>query len=264
MVDDLCPLATPDPIEVVPENPIAGCLLVHGFTGSPAEMRPLADYLGTHGYHCLVPLLPGHGRTIEDLHRVRWQDWVQAAEAGLVRLEAAYESVYAVGFSLGTLIVAHLCAVHPELAAVALLSPALEVRNRFVPLTVVCHRLVRTLPKGPSTLQAADARDHIWSYDRWSTHGAAEMWRLQRQVKRELGSIRVPAFAIQSTQDTVVASDSARRMIAGWGGSDRELLMLQHSDHAVLLDVEREIVNTRVGEFFARHSARMRAVSPSQ
>jgi carboxylesterase len=86
MADALHPLATPDPFEVVPDTPIAGCLLVRRFTGYPAEMRPHADCLGTRSYHCLVPLLPGHGTIVEDLHRVRWQQWAQPAEAGLVKL----------------------------------------------------------------------------------------------------------------------------------------------------------------------------------
>ena len=140
----------------------------------------------------------------------------------------------------------------------------MKVTNRFVPLTTIVHPLLRTFPKGPSILQAADARDHIWSYDRWSTHGAAEMWRLQRQVKRELSFIRVPLLAIQSTQDSVVAPDSGRRLIADWGAADKELLTLHESDHAVLLDIERDVVSARVGDFFDDHAARRRAGAPGQ
>ncbi|MFO7698441.1 MAG: alpha/beta fold hydrolase, partial [Anaerolineae bacterium] len=200
--------ASPEPYEINAAHPIAGCLLVHGLTGSPAEMRPLAEYLGARGYHCVVPLLPGHGTTLEDLHCVTWQDWVRAAEKELARLQAQHATVCIVGFSLGTLIAAHLAALHPDLAAVALLSPALVVRNRLLPLAPILHAIIRTFPKGTSALQATDAEPYLWHYDRWSTHAAAEMLYLRRHVRRELASARVPVLIVQSTQDAVVAPDS--------------------------------------------------------
>ncbi len=42
-------------------------LLLHGYTGSASEMRPLGEYLHKQGYTVLCPLLPGHGTTVEEL-----------------------------------------------------------------------------------------------------------------------------------------------------------------------------------------------------
>ena len=56
-------------------NKEIGILLVHGFTGSPASMRPWAEYLNQRGYTVKVPLLPGHGTTPEDLNLVKWEEW---------------------------------------------------------------------------------------------------------------------------------------------------------------------------------------------
>ncbi|NDF43604.1 MAG: hypothetical protein EB137_03350, partial [Actinobacteria bacterium] len=47
-------------------NSHIGVILVHGFTGSPASMRPFANFLNKKGYRVTVPLIPGHGS--------RWQD----------------------------------------------------------------------------------------------------------------------------------------------------------------------------------------------
>ena len=57
-----------------------GCLLVHGFTGTPQNVRPLADYLARRGLAVSAPRLPGHGTTVEDLDRTGPQDWLAAAE----------------------------------------------------------------------------------------------------------------------------------------------------------------------------------------
>ena len=37
-----------------------GCLLIHGFTGTPKEMRPLGDFLADKGYSVLGIRLSGH------------------------------------------------------------------------------------------------------------------------------------------------------------------------------------------------------------
>lgn len=257
------PTASPAPFESVPTNPRAGCLLVHGLTGSPAEMRPLAEYLSARDYHCVVPLLPGHGTRLEDLHHVAWRDWMHSAAQALADLQTEYENVYAAGLSLGTLIVAHLAAQHPELAAVALLSPALAVSNRFLWLAPFIHPIVRTFPKSPGNLHAADASSYIWSYDRWSTHALGELWRLQRQVKSEMSSVRVPALVVYTTRDTALANDAGQQTLVRWGFRDKELMTLHESEHVVTLDIERDVVLERVAAFFdARHCSRSQAFEP--
>ena len=52
-----------------------GVLLLHGFTGSPASMRPWGEFLATKGYAVEVPLLPGHGTRWQDLNETTWRDW---------------------------------------------------------------------------------------------------------------------------------------------------------------------------------------------
>jgi hypothetical protein len=47
---------------------------IHGFTGSPAEMRLLDHYLHERGLTVAAPLLPGHGARPAALNRQRQQD----------------------------------------------------------------------------------------------------------------------------------------------------------------------------------------------
>ena len=55
-------------------------LLLHGYTGTTAEMRPLGEYLHQRGYTVLCPRLPGHGTSVEDLHKTEASQWVAAAK----------------------------------------------------------------------------------------------------------------------------------------------------------------------------------------
>src|SRR3974377_2317290 len=59
-----------------------GCLLVHGFTGAPKEMRWLGEYLAGQGHTVLGVRLAAHATRPEDMHRASWQDWVASVEDG--------------------------------------------------------------------------------------------------------------------------------------------------------------------------------------
>ena len=59
-----------------------GCLLVHGFTGTPKEMRAMGEYLHQRGFSVLGVRLTGHATRPEDLQRARWQDWLLSVEDG--------------------------------------------------------------------------------------------------------------------------------------------------------------------------------------
>src|SRR5690349_18500126 len=80
-----------------------GCLLLHGFTAAPSEMRPLAESLAAAGFGVRVPRLPGHGTHVEELALARPSDWLEAAEADLARL-ADRGPVFVAGQSMGALL----------------------------------------------------------------------------------------------------------------------------------------------------------------
>jgi len=93
---------------VLGEGPDA-CLLLHGLTGSPAEMRPVGEALAAAGFRAVGPLLPGHGTTPEDLDITTRADLVQAAESALLSLEGA-RRIFLCGLSVGGLLAIHLAA----------------------------------------------------------------------------------------------------------------------------------------------------------
>ena len=68
--------ATPWSVEGGP----VGALCLHGFTGNPTSMRPVAEAFAAAGFAVELPLLPGHGTTVEDMITTGWPDWTAAAE----------------------------------------------------------------------------------------------------------------------------------------------------------------------------------------
>ena len=73
-------ISTAEPF-FIPGGPV-GCVLVHGFTGSPKEMRMLGEYLHQQGHSVFGVRLAGHATTMEDMIRSRRQDWLASVEDG--------------------------------------------------------------------------------------------------------------------------------------------------------------------------------------
>jgi carboxylesterase len=76
-------------------------LLIHGFPGTPAEMRPLAHSLNRIGWTAQGILLPGFGADIESLPKRKNSEWVRAAETALVALQNDHRPTLIIGNSMG-------------------------------------------------------------------------------------------------------------------------------------------------------------------
>jgi len=78
-----------------------GVLILHGFTGNPYSMRPLAERCAQAGYSVELPRLPGHGTSLEDLVARRWPDFVEVALTNFDDLAQRCDKVAVVGLSVG-------------------------------------------------------------------------------------------------------------------------------------------------------------------
>src|SRR5262245_62277669 len=76
-------------------------LLIHGFLGSPRDMRPLAEALATAGVSTHGVLLPGFGPEISSLSRVRADEWLAAARMAWRELRLGAERTTLIGCSMG-------------------------------------------------------------------------------------------------------------------------------------------------------------------
>lgn len=214
-----------------------GILLVHGFTGSPPEMRLVADYFNSAGLTVAAPLLPGHGTRVEDMFDVQWADWAGCVEQAFRELEGRCQTTFVAGLSLGSLLTMNLAAARPDLPGAILYSPATWIQNRLLPLTPVARYFTKVQPvRGESDLvdPAADAR--LWCYDRRPVPAAAELYALQRRVRRLLPTLKPPLLIIYSTGDASIDPTSARRTYDLAGSQDKEIIKLEQSGHAITVD----------------------------
>ncbi len=231
-----------------------GCLLIHGFSGSPPEMRPMGAYLAEKGLTVLGVQLAGHGLTPEDMAVTGWRDWVGSAEKGLQELQDRCEQVFVAGLSMGGLITLHLSAHHPLTGAIVMSAPAYisDWRFHFLPLVQPFLRWV--VPDIESDLTDPEAQARLWSYDRLPTHAVASLRQLLRLVRWELSQVRVPVLIMQGAFDHHIPHDSAQILYDDLGSTDKEIIWWPNSGHAITVDSEREAIWARAYTFINAHS----------
>jgi len=231
-----------------------GCLLVHGFTGSPPEMLLLGEYLAQQGFTVSAPLLAGHGTQPEDLNRVRWQDWVASAQDALLALMQSCERVVVAGLSMGALVCVHLAYLYPEIAAMALYAPALRAANRLVPLAVLLRYVIKSVPASSEVdLVDPEAPSRLWHYPVNPVGGVVELWRLQRVVYRELPQVSTPTLVFNTTRDAAIHPRSAQVLFDRLGTKDKKLVILHNSGHCMTVDAERDLIFAETQSFFRAH-----------
>ena len=212
-----------------------GFLLLHGFTATTAEVRPLGERLHAAGFTVSAPLLPGHGTHPDDLNKTRWQDWVRAAESESDKLSKQCDEIWVAGESMGGLLCLLLAAKHPEIKGILLYAPALDIPKLRIAYLFQCFIKYVAKNKPKDGL--------LWKgYNVYPLKGAVQLLKLQKQTRKALGKVTQPTLAFFSEKDATVvltASDMLKQKI----GSDAlELVILKESSHVILLASEQQKV----------------------
>jgi len=237
------------------EGGLTGALLIHGFTATTAEIRPLARALYGRGYTVAGPLLPGHKASPADVNRYRWQDWVQVVAEAYERLAGQCDRVFVGGESAGAVLSLHLASKHPEIAGLLLYAPALRLMLRPIDALVLTliAMFVPYVPKprrGTGTTTHADA---LWQgYMVNPLKGGRELLRLQRVVRGRLPGVRQPVFIAQGKLDPTVDPRAPQMILDGVRSSVKEMHWFDRSAHCVLLDDEWEDVTALTLRFLDR------------
>ncbi len=214
-----------------------GCLLIHGFTGAPYEVEPLADHLRkTTDWKVEVPTLPGHGED-EEWDGVIHSDWIDTAENAFLKLYNECETVYVVGFSMGGMIAGYIASKYPVDRLVLLSASALYINLKQMAADV--------FEMGKDAVRGNLIDNELFNRYKKKTgstplKAAFEFQKLVRELRPKLANISAPVLIIQGESDGLIPDETASFIYDEVSSKEKHLYYLPDSKHILLHGTDKK------------------------
>ncbi len=253
-------------------------ILIHGLTGTPNEMKFLANYLYRRGYSVICPRLAHHGEPIHILKRAKWQEFYQSVKEALFKVPQS-QNVLVAGLSMGALLALLLAEEFPDrVSGVACLSPTLFYDGWNIPwsqrlLPLAYYTPIRHVAyfkeEPPYGIKNERIRKKVHSYYEQATLTDAtevakygypyfpvtlfcELRLLIEHLKKKLPRIKTPLQLIQAQEDDMTSVKNSRYIHDRVASKEKEIVLLYNSYHVITADQERQTVAKKMHEFFSR------------
>jgi carboxylesterase len=230
-----------------------GVLVLHGFTGNPQSVRPLAQAFVDAGHGVEMPLLSGHGTRVEDMLDTTWSDWSADAEAAYERLGARSEKVVVAGLSMGGSLTCWLATRHPEIAGIICVNPATqaadEVRTFIETLVADGQEVMDGLGS-----DVADPSSPESAYPETPLRPLLSMFAAANEIQGDLPKISCPLLLFTSPEDHVVPpvdSDYLASQVSG----PVQRVSCDRSYHVATIDHDKDLIIEHSLEFVAKVTA---------
>ena len=259
----------PIPVEqVVPGEARTGVLLLHGLTGTTAEMVPVAEALAGR-YPLWLARVAGHETSVGELARTSWEEWYASAAVGADALLRVVPRIVVVGLSMGALLAVRLAVQRRDtVAGVALLSPAIAVGRPSVHWFGRVFRWLATadaklpllqralaglaMAKNASDIADLEVRSRHPGYRHVPLRALLNLLILQGHTRDAADALVQPTLLIHATNDHTAPLESARAFFADVASADKTLVVLDRCFHVITVDCERDRVIAELERFIGR------------
>jgi carboxylesterase len=253
----------------------SGVLLIHGLTGTPAEMRFVGKGLHRAGYTVHGMQLAGHCGSEADLLKTGWRDWRDSVHAAADNLLREVDHLFVAGLSMGAVLALQLAIDRPhQVAGLGLYGSTFFYDGWTIPqlarlsfmLPLVCgmglfrnRRFMESFPYGIKD-ERVRARIAGAMFDGQSEMAGlpgnpwpslAEFHKLVWNVRPRLHKVRAPCLIMHSADDDIASVRNAQ-LIERRVSAPAEIVLLNNSYHMITVDGERDKVIACSAEFFAR------------
>jgi len=231
-----------------------GCVLVHGFTGTPKEMRLMGDYLNKNKITTIGVRLAGHATQISDMIRTQWRDWFISVEDGINLLSDFCDNIFIAGLSMGGILALMAASRYDINGAIAMSTPykiSNDWRTKFAKQLSVFTPFIKK--EQSDTVDQKTSKNHM-DYSMYPTRSIAELYDLIETLHISIDQIYVPVLLINSIKDKTAPPSHAEKYRLKIPSNYFEALTLENSGHVITEDIEREIVFNAALNFIQKHS----------
>lgn len=239
-----------------------GCLLIHGFTGSPNELLELGEFLTGHDITVSIPVLPGHATHSADMFNYTWRDWYGCVTTAFGEICGCCEEVFVCGLSMGGTLALHLAAHQRMNGVIALSAPVHFPKWKKIAVRTLRNVIKYQYKRTGEDIHDVSAKAKLGSYRRYPVYAVDQLFRLVDHVYEDLPEITQPILIMHSKQDHTIDFSNAVTVFASVSSEDKRKVDLQQSYHVITADVEKERVQKEVLAFIASHSKALKSVKP--
>ncbi len=250
-------IATAEPFFFLGNRSKPACLLIHGFTGTPKEMRWMGEFLNEKGYTCLGVRLTGHATDPEDMIRSDWTDWVASVEDGYSLLGSFTDKIFLVGLSMGGILALLMSTRLYVKGVVAMSTPYKLPDDPRLRKIEWISKIVAYMPKsdeepGASWFDKEAWKGHI-SYPENPVRSIGELNKMLGEMRAALPKVRVPVLLMHSKDDRYVLPENMELVYADLiNAPEKTKLYIIRSGHVVTRDAARQQVFESALEFIQR------------
>lgn len=250
-----------------------GILLLHGFTGSPCEVKDLSIYLSSLGFTVYAPVMAGHGTSPKDLSKTSYLDWQESVKSAYLKLKENTKSVFLIGNSFGSNMAFWLAKEFDNevLGIVSLSAPIYLNHHKFILARLYTYGWFRKYYRKPKRLYK-----NFWSFFRsllykknqtvknteilgktdYNLIPVKSFKEFLKFIKKEtipnLKNINKPIFIAHAKTDPVVLSKSAEYIYDHVGSTKKDFFWVSCNRHIMTYDSHSQELYEKIYEFIKK------------
>jgi carboxylesterase len=222
-------------------------LMLHGFTGSSADVRMMGRFLQKKGYTCHAPQYKGHAVPPEELLHTGPRDWWEDVIGGYNHLkEAGYEEIAVCGLSLGGVFSLKLATEQPVKGVIPMCAP-MSIKSEEVMYHGVCEyarEYKKREQKSPEQIE-----QEMEEFKKTPMNTLKALQELILDVRNSIDLVYAPTFVVQARHDEMINTDSANIIYKEIESEKKDLKWYENSSHVITLDKEKEQLHEDVFAF---------------
>lgn len=239
-------------VNIRPEGANDAFLLVHGFCAAPDELQTLGQFLEERNIASFAVQLAGHGTTPDNLKRITWKDWYSSVEDGLNLVKSWNpKHLFVAGFSMGGVLSALLASLNESIDGLVLIAPALKVDGILPKLVPILKYFMKDREVDVEKVQEQYDVKRT-KYAREPVSIFHELFKVQKQARKNMSKITVPTIIIQGTDDKTIDPTNGKLALDGISSTDKQLFMIEGAEHVIPCHYTRAQAYPHIENFVSR------------
>jgi len=212
-------------------NEKIGVYLIHGFSSTTYELKMLFQFLSNQKYYVVAKNLPGHGTTIDDCNRQKFQDWLKFSEIELAKLASQVDELFIIGCSMGGVIALYLASIFP-VNGVIVGGSVFQFKKPFITYigTLLC-KIMKYRDKKKMFSKEIRNTIEFYGYNQYPLIALREFRKMNKFVKKKIKGMNAPILIIHSNNDRTSVKENINIIKNNISSKNQKVLIVEQAHH---------------------------------